>query len=103
VKAWGKYGDATMMQALYEWTPSDKWMDGRLTIFGDAAHAMFPHQEQDYRGRAYLSAGSECRKYGQTHGMLGSVAKRRNQYSGSIQVGTPDGSLVVAIPRNGGS
>ncbi|BCL77781.1 putative salicylate hydroxylase [Ktedonobacteria bacterium brp13] len=38
--------DNTMRWALYDRDPLDFWTQGRVTLLGDAAHAMLPHQGQ---------------------------------------------------------
>jgi salicylate hydroxylase len=38
--------DSTMRWALYDREPLDYWSVGRVTLLGDAAHAMLPHQGQ---------------------------------------------------------
>lgn len=38
--------DQTFVTALYDRTPLDRWVDGRIAIMGDAAHAMLPYHAQ---------------------------------------------------------
>jgi salicylate hydroxylase len=38
--------DGTMRWALYDREPLPSWSFGRVTLLGDAAHAMLPHQGQ---------------------------------------------------------
>jgi salicylate hydroxylase len=38
--------DATSRWALYDREPLPAWTSGRVTLIGDAAHAMLPHQGQ---------------------------------------------------------
>lgn len=38
--------EQTFVTALYDRTPLDRWVDGRIAIMGDAAHAMLPYHAQ---------------------------------------------------------
>jgi len=38
--------DTTFVTALYDRNPLDRWVEGRIAVMGDAAHAMLPYHAQ---------------------------------------------------------